>query len=414
MAQTTYTRKYRFGTVRKLRSGRYQATYQLDGARRYGENTWDNADDAGQWLDEVYDGIQNNHWRPSGGGLKTFKTWAEEWRVLPQGDGTPRKGSTLDDYENTFVNHVYPLLGNVAVETIDVATIKRFQEGLTKAFKSGCGNRKCVIQPCRARQKAEKYTSYVLDYCVLLQAMKANPYKGPQVFIPAVDLHRDAVWLSTDDIHALREQTHPHYRVAIMVAAYMGLRSGELWALRRSSVNPLRQELLVEASVREAPGQGLVMGPPKNGKSRLLSIPSPVLTMIEAHMEKVSGEPSDWLFPNQHARQNRHSTFRHRFFVPALERAKLPQRTIFHDLRHFCARYHISAGYELHDIKELMGHKSIAITSDVYGGLFDERRKEMAEKVGLAIDAHEAKVSASKVSEVSIISSRVSLNQKGK
>ena len=41
--------------------------------------------------------------------------------------------------------------------------------------------------------------------------------------------------LTTDEVRALAEKIDPHYRVLIYVAAYTGLRSGELLALRRQT-----------------------------------------------------------------------------------------------------------------------------------------------------------------------------------
>ena len=40
-------------------------------------------------------------------------------------------------------------------------------------------------------------------------------------------------------------------RLAVLTAAYMGLRSGELWALRHSDVNLLRRELVVDEALKE-------------------------------------------------------------------------------------------------------------------------------------------------------------------
>jgi integrase len=400
MAQGYKRRHPGFGQITKLRSGRHQARYKTGSKYRTGPNTWIERDDAARWLDETFDSIQRHEWSPHGGGLESFQSWGERWRKLHKADGKPRSYKTLVDYESTLRLHAYDFLGDIPVEDIDTDTIGRFQHHLQTKLEDGCGNKRCTSQPCRTRQKAEKYTSAVLRFAVRKGALRLNPYDDEEVFMPGVDNRREAVPFEESDIELLCSQFHPHYRTAIMVDAYMGLRSGELWALRRRSVNVLRKELAVTHSVGEVTGQGLVMGPPKNRKPRTLAIPATILELIEQHMERVPGGPDDWLFPNQHGNQNRHSTFTECFFGVAIKRAELPERSIFHDLRHFCARFHISQGYEPYDIMSLLGHSSITVTMDIYGGLFDRRRREMADQVDQVLKTRSMAMQASKVSSL--------------
>jgi integrase len=51
-----------------------------------------------------------------------------------------------------------------------------------------------------------------------------------------------------------------------------------------------------------------------------------------------------------------------------------------HDLRHFRASALISTGADIAAVSKAMGHKTIAITSDLYGNLFDKAGREMAER----------------------------------
>jgi integrase len=51
-----------------------------------------------------------------------------------------------------------------------------------------------------------------------------------------------------------------------------------------------------------------------------------------------------------------------------------------HDLRQFRASALISTGADIAAVSKAMGHKNIAVTSDLYGNLFDKAGQEMAEK----------------------------------
>jgi integrase len=55
-----------------------------------------------------------------------------------------------------------------------------------------------------------------------------------------------------------------------------------------------------------------------------------------------------------------------RSFKPLLERAGLPKKIRFHDLRHTCATLLFGRGVHPKIVQELLGHANIALTLDVY------------------------------------------------
>jgi len=66
-----------------------------------------------------------------------------------------------------------------------------------------------------------------------------------------------------------------------------------------------------------------------------------------------------------------------RAFGAALHRAGLP-RMRFHDLRHTSATFLLAGGFTLEDVKGLLGHSSIVLTSDTYGHVLERRQREVA------------------------------------
>ena len=61
----------------------------------------------------------------------------------------------------------------------------------------------------------------------------------------------------------------------------------------------------------------------------------------------------------------------------ALDRAELPH-TRFHDLRHSAATFLLSQGFGLEDVKNLLGHSTIVLTSNTYGHVLEQRQREVA------------------------------------
>jgi integrase len=66
-----------------------------------------------------------------------------------------------------------------------------------------------------------------------------------------------------------------------------------------------------------------------------------------------------------------------RSFQRALERAGLPHCR-FHDLRHAAATFLLAQGFTLEDVKNLLGHSSIGLTSNTYGHVLEQRQREVA------------------------------------
>ncbi len=61
----------------------------------------------------------------------------------------------------------------------------------------------------------------------------------------------------------------------------------------------------------------------------------------------------------------------------ALGRAGLPHIR-FHDLRHAAATFLLAQGFTLEDVKNLLGHSSIVLTSNTYEHVLEQRQQQVA------------------------------------
>jgi integrase len=73
-----------------------------------------------------------------------------------------------------------------------------------------------------------------------------------------------------------------------------------------------------------------------------------------------------------------------RVFHAALTKAGLPDCR-FHDLRHSTATFLLAQGYTLEDVKQLLGHASIVLTSNAYGHVLAERQLAVARGMDAAL-----------------------------
>lgn len=85
---------------------------------------------------------------------------------------------------------------------------------------------------------------------------------------------------------------------------------------------------------------------------------------------------SGHVFATLHGRPYHAATIT-RAFQAALDRAGLP-RCRFHDLRHAAATVLLAEGMTLEDVKNLLGHSSITLTSNTYGHVLEQRQWQVA------------------------------------
>jgi integrase len=160
------------------------------------------------------------------------------------------------------------------------------------------------------------------------------------------------------------------YSTLVYLAAYTGLRWGELTGLRVRDVDALRRRLAVnENAVRV--GASIHVGTPKTHELRSVPYPDflslPIAKLCEGKPRGgiLFGDGTDYLG------RPRSSGASRSWFVKALHDAGLERMTV-HDLRHTAASLAISSGANVKAVQRVLGHASAAMTLDVYADLFDD------------------------------------------
>jgi integrase len=77
------------------------------------------------------------------------------------------------------------------------------------------------------------------------------------------------------------------------------------------------------------------------------------------------------------------NNFRRDVWRPALKLAGISENVTIKDLRHTCASLMHAAGRSAKEVKEQLGHSTIATTLDTYTHLFDEGREAAAQAMAI-------------------------------
>jgi integrase len=169
-------------------------------------------------------------------------------------------------------------------------------------------------------------------------------------------------------------------------------RQGELLGLRWQDVDLEAGKLSVQRTL-VFEKNGPTLAAPKTAKSRRsIRLAARTLDTLKRHKTaqnaqrlKLGGlwENRGLVFPGQTGQPMRAWSLTGGPFKRLLARAKLPEKTRFHDLRHTCATLLLAQGVHPKFVQELLGHASISITLDIYSHVLPA----MGDQAALAMES---------------------------
>jgi integrase len=192
--------------------------------------------------------------------------------------------------------------------------------------------------------------------------------------VPLPRIERNEMrFLDPDAVARLANAIDPRYRAFVPLGAYGGLRSGELFALRRGRLDLVRGRVDVAETAVEIAGH-FHFGPPKTRAGRR-SVPLPPFVVDELAQHVADTAVDELVFPAPEGGPVRASLFRRRTWEPAVNKAELaPLRPP--DLRHTVALW-IAAGASAHEVARRAGHTSSSVVLDRYGHLLPDAEERV-------------------------------------
>ena len=200
---------------------------------------------------------------------------------------------------------------------------------------------------------------------------------------------------SFEEIDAIIGRMPDRLKLFIVLAAYVGLREGELLELRRSDIDALTGRIDVARKVDKDVIVGAAGGCPKCGRAisapktahglRTVHVPPPFLPMLQQHLLEHTAPGADGLlFPGD---RTDHMSVRYLMdrYRPAREAAGRPDLTIHH-LRHTALTLAGQHGATAAELQARAGHASQAAMA-IYQHATLDRDKALADKIGATYEA---------------------------
>ena len=203
---------------------------------------------------------------------------------------------------------------------------------------------------------------------------------------PAPSDRRSALIPTIAQVVELADTVDPRYRALVLLAAYGGLRRGELFGLRRRHVDLARGLVTVEAQRQQLAHGELIVGPPKSDAGRrTVALPPQAIVALQSHLDQWTGPAADdWVFTGAKGGPLRDAVWQHQWDL-ARRSVGLPDLH-FHDLRHVSATLTAATGAGVKEIMHRLGHSS-AQAALRYQHATPERDRSIADAISRLIEA---------------------------
>jgi integrase len=342
-----------FGRLRRGRSKRWQAAYiGPDNALHYAPTTFVAKIDAEAWLAEERRLISVGAWTPPEHReavtvTVTLAAYAKPWLA----DRT-LKPRTRDHYQHLLDRLILPTLGDKPLKAITPV----------------------VVRSWHAELGAKTPTLRAHAYGLLRTILASAVHDG---LIPSNPCHIRGAGnskrvhkirpLTLTELETLVANMPEKQRLLVLLAAWCGLRFGELTELRRSDVDIKNGRLKVRRAVVHVNGKTVVGTPKSDAGIRDVAIPPHLLPTVKEHIKTHAEFGRDGLlFPAHDGGHLAPSSLYGRAptrtrtgwgFYNARVAAKRPDLR-FHDLRHTGAVLAAATGATLAELMARLGHST--------------------------------------------------------
>lgn len=232
--------------------------------------------------------------------------------------------------------------------------------------------------------RAQVAQAYRLLHMLLNQAMAEGRIDANPCQIPGAghtpSTHR--IPATPQQIADLAAAMPPRYAAAVHVAAWSGLRAGELFALSRRHLDLDAGTVRVERAVTYSPDKPPTIGATKTENSRrTVHLPAHVIALLVQHLEQYARTGPDALvFPAPDGGLAPREVRKQAFWRARAAIGRPDLR--WHDLRHTGATLAAQAGASLAELQHRLGHTTVQAAM-IYQHHSHDRDRDLAARLDL-------------------------------
>ncbi len=326
---------------------------------------------------------QRGAWVAPDKGRVTLADYASSWldtRLTSRGE--PLRPRTKELYDSFLRLHILPAFGAQPLARLNTAAIRAWHAALLADGPGASTAAKCY-----------RLLRTILSTAIEDGLLVANPCNVKGAGMEPCEERQPP---SIAEVYALAEAVDPRFRCLVLMAAFAGLRRGELFALTRRDVDLLHRTVDVHRQRQDLRGGGQLVGPPKTEAGRrTVALPSGLVPDLEVHLSRWCGPDADsQVFPGYKGGPLRVSVWQ-----PEWARARRSlglDHVHLHDLRHVAGTMAAATGASTKELMHRLGHASPRAALR-YQHATAERDGTIAEGIDRLIEAARAAPSAAVV-----------------
>lgn len=290
-----------------------------------------------------------------------FLYWAEHWISTIK---KKLKLSTYTSYRYKMEKYIIPHFGKYELEAITTHQVESWKKNMMSSLS--VSSIKVVIQ--------------ILNKCmseaVEKKLLKINPCKECRSI---KSMHTGNAHLSYENHHKLRNLAYSDKNgLAIALALESGLRIGEIAGLKWKDINFEDSTLSIKRTIQRIYSYDesrenkthIIEGSPKSSSSyRTIPISPQMLSCLFCSSCKI---PSNYVFGSEKPSEPRKISK----WLKKICKGNNLEYVHFHELRHSFANRCLEGGVSITTTSELLGHRSVKMTLDMYShSSMTEKRK---------------------------------------
>jgi integrase len=296
----------------------------------------------------------------------TLEAFVKEWRTNV---AVNLKGGTTRAAESHLRAHILPKLGSLTLPEINTKAVQGFVAYLATG---------------RSRKTVE---NVLLTLSSILRTAKAWDYACGGFSLTDITMPREGVrkeqrCFTDEEVGKILATASEPFGTILAVTAVLGLRIGEVLALRLSDLDFSRKIIRVRQSIDAA--TRLPQAVKSQASSADVPMPSQLGARLRKHLQTHDGK-KDLLFVNRRGRALSANKLREKVLHPLLVKLGIP-RGGFHSMRHGATSSLLADGATPAVVQKQLRHSDPRITLGIYGHVIGNQQREAVENRSARIE----------------------------
>jgi len=302
----------------------------------------------------------------------TLEEFVKEWRTSV---AVNLKASTTRTAESHLRAHIIPKLGSLPLKEINTKTVQSFVANLANGRRS-----KKTVENVLLTLSSILRTARAWDYA-------CGSFPLADITMPREGVRKEQRSFTDAEVGKILSAAPDPFGTILAVTAVLGLRIGEVLALRVADLDFGRKIIRVRQSVDAATRQ--IQSVKSSASSADVPMPSQLEARLRAHLQRHEGK-SELLFVNRDGRPFSANKLREKQLHPLLMKLAIP-RGGFHSMRHGAASSLLADGATPAVVQKQLRHSDPRITLGVYAHVVGDQQREAVENRSARIEEYAGK-----------------------